>query len=108
VLRCYRNILKEFVYKEIFISFKINLIGARMTKFEYCSIRYMSNPIAPNISYKSTIIYPNGNIVEKINEEITITLNKLGNENWELVSSHVTATIPIHYFILKRKQIELM
>lgn len=62
-----------------------------MKKFEYCRLE-VSRIIATE-EYKKTevrvmtLIEPDGNIVDFSNKKMTVVLNDLGAQGWELVSS---------------------
>jgi hypothetical protein len=69
-----------------------------MTKFEYCvfQVAYPTN--------KSEILFPNGEIKDTSNEHVINILNKLGKEEWELVSTKIFDVAGMFYFKRERNE----
>jgi Domain of unknown function (DUF4177) len=69
-----------------------------MTKFEYCSYLYEV------LSQKGAVFLPNGENIETSKEKIIDIINKLGKEEWELVSAIYYEDIEAFYFKRERNE----
>lgn len=62
-----------------------------MKKFEYCRmevIRFVGTKELKSIEVRILrLIEPDGNVVDFSNKKMTVILNELGEQGWELVSS---------------------